>query len=1315
MAEKSKAPKKMGTAKRVLLTATGLVSLIVLGVVFLGPALLASALPWLLNRTGVAGIDRGQFELERARLSWFGGFELTGLSLVDNDGTVVFDLSFTGDRGILDLASNAQDLGTLEAEGEVHIVREEDGRFNFQRLLAKPPATGSGSTTQSAPVSGSGTTFELPFGGKIDLSAATVVYEDASLSTRTGGSLDSIEILAITGAATIEQNQGVTLELSGEPVFKSAAEGDRDGRFTLRIEASGTDSTAEATAVLSYDSEDAATDLSVRLAGGSLALTEPGSIELGAALTRLLLGTASDVSFDEAPSVLLAINELSLPIDEKFAPDLSLASARLDLTLGATTGTMPIAGEARAFATDAWTASFASPNLSESATLTATGSAKIAGRSAGALAADLRFGPLLTRDASQGFSADSIEGTAEASGVALALVDELLGNGSGDHFGAPLAELIGPELDASLSAENQEDAGSRFRVALSAANLDAKGEAVLLGQQLTLSDPLRIETENLAPLWAALGIRQAQNGSANITVEAGTLDLADPATSFRGKALVRVNDIDGTGPGLAGQPAAITLAQTRVIESRTTVRVTEDGATATGQSEIRVGGKRTVVDLDATLPPLAEVAAAAGLPAFDATVTMNDLPAEVAGLFEPTPAEGEEPRWIQLRKALGGEPDLVLTAASAGDAEPIAWTASIEAPLARIATSGSAGSEALRFEASQIDWTIDPAVLQDPAVVAALPPSIRLTPADAGQVSVAVDPFAISEGQPVEPLIAHVSGSFELSDLSIQTDPDQRPVSLGPARLEGLRAKVALPAFAAEGVTCELRTDLYASGPLATLEVDGAMHATGPEAEVRLVNIDTEAAGRMLVPFAGENIAVDLPEALSPRASVLATVTPTEDGLDLVASARSRRLRTDSELRARLHRDRSLELLEPARLAWRLTPGFTQRFLASADGSAVAELEQNVEVLFNLDRLTRDGDGMIDAAARMSAQALGLRLEDRSLFVINTLQADATMRDGSTRFNLESRQRGSIQPTTLKGSIVRGQLDAELNAPNLPTAIADAFASTEGLLTTMMGPSFSATATARDLGARSSRGNLSIDIGSERADLRVRGTTIDTRFGPALRLDQRTRATLSAVTPEFAARITRGLPVFPGLEKSRGQQPGTITTTGLVIPLNGRLEALNGELTIDPGTASLRRGGRLASILDLPGAGKLVGEQLEPLTLTVASGTVFVPRYTIPLGEFNVEVEGESDLVRREVDMTMWAPLGALTDELSGSLNLGIGGAFNAVPGVGDLSQVPISFSGSFDNVSIEPDAGRFLESIPQRLVPEVPGLRDFEKLFNGR
>ena len=272
----------------------------------------------------------------------------------------------------------------------------------------------------------------------------------------------------------------------------------------------------------------------------------------------------------------------------------------------------------------------------------------------------------------------------------------------------------------------------------------------------------------------------------------------------------------------------------------------------------------------------------------------------------------------------------------------------------------------------------------------------------------------------------------------------------------------------------------------------------------------------------------------------------------------------------------------------------------------------------------------------------------------------------------------------LQTAVLRGTLKGD----DVPVAIADAMSNTDGLLADSLGPQV-------DLDAEISNARL-IPGQPPAADLRfsVRGPRADASGYGRLENhiismpEPQTILTVREVRPEIAERFSELIPELLQVEKRPEDGPAVIRTEGLQIPTNGDWAKGQGKATIALGTARFRTSSLLAGVLKATGQRRegQVGRRIDPIEVSMTNGLVTYTPFKLPLGDLTIESEGTVNLAANEMNVLVWLPMAALSDEAAGSFNTGLGSLVGrSIPGFGTATTVPWRVSGPLDGPSIRP------------------------------
>ncbi len=275
---------------------------------------------------------------------------------------------------------------------------------------------------------------------------------------------------------------------------------------------------------------------------------------------------------------------------------------------------------------------------------------------------------------------------------------------------------------------------------------------------------------------------------------------------------------------------------------------------------------------------------------------------------------------------------------------------------------------------------------------------------------------------------------------------------------------------------------------------------------------------------------------------------------------------------------------------------------------------------------------------------------------------------------------------------------------NAPSAVLDALANQGGMLAELLGPIVAVSV--RTQGVNEERGTLVVSATSPRAELELTGEFA----GGTFKTTSEPRIVVHSVTPALGKTLVDGLPLIGSFEKKAEDGPAQVKAQGLVVPLDGHVERLNGDITVELGMARFETSRAFGALLRLAkqrDAG-LVGRRLQPLVLNIKNGVMTYQRWKLPLGDFTVDTRGTVDLVNRKMDVVTYIPFGALSDEVAGKLNTGLGRLLGStIPLIEQATMIPFHTTGSFENPKTEPDMELFVKEAGQTLLRPDRLLKD--------
>jgi hypothetical protein len=313
--------------------------------------------------------------------------------------------------------------------------------------------------------------------------------------------------------------------------------------------------------------------------------------------------------------------------------------------------------------------------------------------------------------------------------------------------------------------------------------------------------------------------------------------------------------------------------------------------------------------------------------------------------------------------------------------------------------------------------------------------------------------------------------------------------------------------------------------------------------------------------------------------------------------------------------------------------------------------------------------------------------------------------------------RGAVDPA-------RATITASGKMPAIPTALVDVLAGQDGLLVEALGPMVALDLDAQKVPLKPSTsgaaggatgGTLKLHASSDRATLSAEGSIDDA----VLAMSKPLNVSILELTDALAGRFVKGLPAIGSIQKQKGDRPAMIVGENLRVPLSKDFSKLNGVVRIDPGEARFGTSSLFGQLLDLARikTSGVVGQKLDPLTVTLTNGVATYPKYRLPLGEFTIESEGTVDLTTRSVDVVTWVPLGSLTDQAAGLFtgSTGLGSLLGQAPVLDAASMVPLRTRGSFDDPKTSADLELFAKSIVKQIDPGKVIEKGLDELFKKK
>lgn len=562
------------------------------------------------------------------------------------------------------------------------------------------------------------------------------------------------------------------------------------------------------------------------------------------------------------------------------------------------------------------------------------------------------------------------------------------------------------------------------------------------------------------------------------------------------------------------------------------------------------------------------------------------------------------------------------------------------------------------------------------------------------------------------------------SEAAPASEPERIAVRLAElnAHVDGLGRAIRLdPLAQARAWAVLTRADGQAIG---TLRAELAGSADGPVRTQATVELrDAQLAARLAGLDAPASQAIE--GALGSRFQVHAVALadaadagqPWTDRLEQVElEVDGPRLSTQAPIVVRLEPE-TMQLAQPVRLVW--SP--QEAWLAQALGARVSLAEPVTVVLDRVElgnplagRLgLLDPDTLwLDVGVRGGAATIAV--DNRPDVVLESLDA-RVRRTAANTYALTARAgtagggrleiNGLIdRPVDDQGRLGLEQavLRGTIKGDDVPVAVADALSNTDGLLADSLGPVVDLDAEVSDgrlAPGRPPSANLRFSVRGPRADASGYGRLED----HVIAMPQpQTVLTVREVRPEVAQRFSELVPELLLVEKRPEDGPAVIQTEGLRIPTNGDWSKGFGKATIALGTARFRTSSLLSQVLKATGQRPQgqVGRRIEPIRVSMERGVITYQPFTLPLGDLTIESEGTVDLVNQRMDVLVWLPMTALTDEAAGRFNTGLGGLVGrTIPLLGTATTVPWRVIGPLSDPTIRPAPQVLIERRGEQLL----------------
>ncbi len=673
-------PRKKARWGRRLVVLFVVVLLLLVGAVVALPPIVSSIAPGEIE-AAVNPTIKGSIEVEKVKLSLFGGQQAGPIRVLDANGKVLGVIELTAEATGLRLITGNFDLGEIVVTGNLDVTRAADGTIDLAEAVAptKPSAEGSGSGIGNASAAIPAPKLPRSLSAKLILDKLNLTYTDAALSDATGGKIATAAIRDFAGQLSINVGKPISGSFKGTAQSGASATSlSPDGDAILAIELQQwTDATGALTLdamtgdiALSVETIDASLQMHLLAQNGVLTLSSPAiaSIDLQPWANRLVavqdaLASTPGLTIEQFPSASLTIDSLRVQLPKGGAPmDLRSAAASVRLSVGPMTGSADPAsmgmagGGQQKFSTTETTVNLTLAG-DQTARFTASGAATVGSESAGTLSADMAFGDMF--DAQGAFVMPAkIEGSAALTGVATAILDPFIAAVL-QREGEPLLRLtddLGPTLDLSLSASAQQADGpialkgnltsERLRGALDlaingkvvtspatdAVVLTFREPAPMLRRvipqvRLSHADPIELKVSQLSADLGAIGgpAQDLRSVKALVTLSTGTLAGS-------------VNAADGSAKAFGAGPITGSIDATEFAQGRVALSLNGSGAyDGKNAGTLKITGSASEL-LDAS-----GAIKTGAVPQVNLTANMTDISSALLAAFVPMAEMGLDP------------------------------------------------------------------------------------------------------------------------------------------------------------------------------------------------------------------------------------------------------------------------------------------------------------------------------------------------------------------------------------------------------------------------------------------------------------------------------------------------------------------------------------------------------------------------------------------------------------------------------------------------------------------------------------------------
>lgn len=685
-------------------------------------------------------------------------------------------------------------------------------------------------------------------------------------------------------------------------------------------------------------------------------------------------------------------------------------------------------------------------------------------------------------------------------------------------------------------------------------------------------------------------------------------------------------------------------------------------------------------------------------------ISLTKLPIDIVRLLPLAPELGVD-REIRLFKTVVGD-TLDVSIAARPDQQPGLFGSSVAIKSRKLncTVTGRFSQSLVSLSEAKLSTQIDAQTVT--SVLERWSPEIKGVPTltGASTINVSLGAFDLpldSSSRPVwsqagEAVVSIESGGQTLLEGLRFTSADGIPRDIGRVGFQSLRFSAQLPFHnlfnTGQPDARDLKTEFAATiigpskSPIADLrakarvEIDSSKPVGPLNLEIGLSKLDTKQL-EILLPQGAPVFG-----ALGDSADITSTlvITPGKDlnPLNLATATivatnelKSRGIKTDGPV-VLAFSPTTLEIRDGVKIECRLAPAFINQMLSGGDTkNASLALTKPTDLIFTVSscKLPRHSSSIPNVNCSLFAPELQLTDSIGREILMTDLRFGVSTDDSSetkpVNFSMEVKSAAVNAAATSNPIIVSGRLEnvfgeqgvidpaagllslrAELKS--FPTIVADTLADQKGLLVDLLGDACDISASADRVPLKDLRGfdgrQFGFKLSSPRVSTALNGSITDSVFSTSTPLT----VSVVEVTNGLTQRFIGAVPVLKKLEKQMVQSPATITERSIRVPIDSDMKKLNGAVIFDPGEVTYQVNPTLASLLKSSAirTDGIMGNKLQPATVNFTDGVGVLDRYTLPLGEFSVGLEGKVDLVTQKVEMVVWLPASQLADAVTGKV-----------------------------------------------------------------